>query len=374
MSTERVNAESYKCPGCGAPLSYSAETKDFYCPFCGGHFGEDRLEMPTVSLDDGPVPENLSRAKQQFADETKLYLCPNCGASLMTDSVLDATTECLYCHSPIVLSGRLQGDYRPDMVIPFLKTKQDAIDGFKKWIEKKKKYLAHGFGSEQSIHRIQGIYIPFWMADCHVDGEYVGYGFKETGRKNRGKTSYVIEKQYLVIRKGKVAFSGVLADGSSRCEDSVMDSIEPFDYSGLKEFDPAYLSGHAAERYDVSWDDVLPRIHQRIKEAATKEFRNSVIGYDRITDSSSDFRIGNISKKYIMLPVWLMTFFYNDRLYFFAMNGQTGKIGGALPINRLKVLLRAIMPVALPILIGIIFAILNYGFFCNYGLFGFWSV
>ena len=123
---------AYKCPSCGAPLSYTTESKDFACPYCGSHFSQAELDGPPDgrSVETTPEEAGLEEKQKQFGDENRLYTCPGCGAAIITDSELDASAECVYCHSPVVLSGRLAGEFRPDKVIPFKKTRGEAIMGF----------------------------------------------------------------------------------------------------------------------------------------------------------------------------------------------------------------------------------------------------
>ena len=134
-----------------------------------------------------------------------------------------------------------------------------------------------------------------------------------------------------------------------------MDSIEPFDYGQLEPFELSYLSGHNAQRYDMEKEQIFPRINARVLEAAEDSFRSSIVGFDRVNVTSKDFRVTNINYKQAMLPMWFLTFFYKDKLYYFAMNGQTGKFGGKLPINTAKL---ALMSFGIPIGICVLLRIL----------------
>ena len=157
---------AYKCPSCGASLSYSAESADFHCEYCGSHFTKEQLDNPLESSTEEklqfeqteaePDDPELEEQRRKFGDENRLYMCPSCGASIITDSELTASTECVYCHSPVVLSGRLSGEFRPDLIIPFSKTHDDAVNQFNEWIKGKKFFLAKDFGSPKSMSRIQG--------------------------------------------------------------------------------------------------------------------------------------------------------------------------------------------------------------------------
>ena len=335
---------AYKCPACGAGLTYSAESKDFHCIYCGSHFNADMLDAP---LSEGtqeafrPAAEDpqLEEKRRRFGDESRLYMCPSCGASIITDSEVSATAECYYCHSPAVLSGRLSGEFRPDLIIPFKKSRGEAIMKFNEWTKSKKFFLAKGFGSPESLNKIQGIYIPFWLADCCVEGKMTADCYKTVSSVRKGDYIYTTEDQSLAVRDGSVIFNRVPADASSRADDALMDSIEPFDYGELTDFDMSYLSGHNAQRYDMDKDSVLPRISGRVFSAAEESFASSIVGYSRVNITSKEFRITNINWKQAMMPMWFLTYFYKDKLYYFAMNGQTGKFGGLLPINKLKLAL-----------------------------------
>lgn len=332
---------SYKCPSCGAGLTYSAESKDFHCIYCGSHFSADMLDAPLHEESQpayGAQQEDpdIEEKRRKFGDESSLYICPSCGAAIFTDSDVSATAECYYCHSPAVLSGRLSGEYRPDLIIPFKRSRGEAIMKFNEWIKAKKFFLAKGFGSAESLNKIQGIYIPFWLADCCVEGKLTADCFKTVGTVRKGDYIITTEDKSFAVRDGSVVYRQVPADASSRADDALMDSIEPFDYSELTEFDMSYLSGHNAQRYDVDKDSVMPRISNRVREASEEVFKTSIVGYNRVIVTSSDFRITNLNWKQAMMPMWFLTYFYKDKLYYFAMNGQTGKFGGLLPLNKPK--------------------------------------
>ena len=346
---------SYKCPSCGAGLTYSAESRDFHCIYCGSHFSADMLDAPLhedsqpaygSQTDNDPAIEEKRR---KFGDESRLYICPSCGASIFTDSEVAATAECYYCHSPAVLSGRLSGEFRPDLIIPFKRSRGEAIMKFNEWIKPKKFFLAKGFGSSESLNKIQGIYIPFWLTDCCVEGKMTADCYKTVGTARKGDYIVVTEDHSFAVRDGSVIYRQVPADASSRADDALMDSIEPFDYKELTEFDMSYLSGHSAQRYDMEKYTIIPRITNRVTEATEEVFKSSIIGYNRINVTSKEFRITNINFKQAMMPMWFLTYFYKDKLYYFAMNGQTGKFGGRLPLNKPKLIFFSF---GIPMLVG----------------------
>lgn len=361
---------SYKCPACNAPLSFKTETGSFVCDYCGGQFNKDEIEALTAKAIEAAdqqifdIPEQAETVQEHeidaekqdaFGRDNSLYLCPSCGAEIITDSELSASSVCHYCHSPIVLSGRLSGDFCPDMIIPFKQTKEQALANFGLWTKRNKFFLAKEFTSQSTLEKIQGLYVPFWLADGVVEGHLAADGYKTVGSVRRGDYIYKTESKFSIVRAGKLNFEGVPADGSSKADDALMESIEPFDYSELVKFEMPYLSGHYAEKYDITKDMVYSRVQKRMTEAAKQEFNASVKGYSRTVITSEGYNLRGIRWKYVMLPMWFLSYNYKGKMYCFAMNGQTGKYGGTLPVNKLKL---ALFSFGIPLLIAAVLSLL----------------
>lgn len=337
---------SYKCPSCGASLIFGTETQDFGCEYCGGHFNKEQLDEIYGSsqeaypgLEPDAESEELNRQTEKFAEENRLYMCPSCGAAIVTDSDLSASAECHYCHSPVVLSGRLSGEFRPDKIIPFTRTKQDAMDGFNNWLRPKKMFAAKGFGSPQTLQKIQGLYVPYWLADCCVEGNITANCYKTISAVRTGDYITTTESHHIAVRKGSIIYHGVPADGSSKADDALMESIEPFDYNQMIDFNMAYLSGHYSEKYDVTKEMVHDRIMRRVCADTTAQLMKTITGYSRISVKESQTVLTNINWKYVMLPIWFLSYTYKGKMYYYAMNGQTGKFGGIVPLDKLKLFL-----------------------------------
>lgn len=334
---------AYKCPSCNAPLSFKTETQSFVCDYCGGNYSKLEIEAMTAKAEktEPTAHEHATDEKMQstFSKDNSLYMCPTCGAQVITDSELSASAICHYCHSPIVLSGRLSGEFCPDMIIPFKKTKEQALAGFESWTQKHRFFLAKGFTDKKSLEKIQGLYVPFWLADCVVEGNLVADCYKTISSVRRGDYIVKTESKHLVTRTGKLNIDGVPADGSSKADDALMESIEPFNYAELVKFEMPYLSGHYAEKYDVSKDQIYGRIQSRAREATKEEFASTIKGYARTVILNESYNIRGIRWKYVMLPMWFLSYNYKGKMYYYAMNGQTGKFGGTLPINKVKLAL-----------------------------------
>ena len=179
-----------------------------------------------------------------------------------------------------------------------------------------------------------GLYVPFWVADAITRSRMTATG--ETIRTwTSGDYRYTQTKSYMVIRDLNVEYDGVPADGSRKIEDDLMESIEPYDYRNTKDFDMAYLSGFLADKFDVNKEEVYPRIHQRMFENNAAAIESSC-GYDKLVGKKFNNDVEKLRWNYMLLPVWFMTFHYKGKMWEYAINGQTGKIAGELPIDERK--------------------------------------
>lgn len=345
---------SYTCRNCGSALRFNAGAQDWTCEFCGSVFVEADLtatEPPTAVEDGAPqgqpgVPEaGVAGAAGETAGEAVLdektfnaqirsYSCPGCGAEIITDQNT-AATFCLYCHNPAILPHQLSGVNKPAKVIPFAYPRKEVVDIFLKWC-KKKPLLPNSFTSRHTVDKLTGIYIPYWLFDCSVSGK-----MRASARTIRswvsGNTRYTETKTYDVYREITADFKGVPADGSKRADDQLMETIEPYDFKGIRPFAMPYLAGYQAEKYDVDSEAAFTRVKERVKQYTENLIRNTIKGYSSVTVSSSEVLFNNSRVEYALLPVWLLTFHYEGKSYFFAMNGQTGKVAGKLPVCRGKV-------------------------------------
>ena len=139
---------------------------------------------------------------------------------------------------------------------------------------------------------------------------------------------------FAVTRGGTIAFADVPVDGSTKMTDELLESIEPFDLSEAVDFQTAYLAGYLADKYDVDSEQSIQRANERIKKSAEEAFASTVQGFVTVTPEASSIRLENGTVKYALLPVWLLNTTWNGQKYTFAMNGQTGKLVGDLPVDK----------------------------------------
>lgn len=334
-----IRTVTYQCPRCNAALEFDNSLGKFRCFYCDGIFDEQQIKSLFKENEQMPLEENepTLNAEQQedeeFSGQSALYSCPNCGAGVICDS-LTASTRCHFCHTPVILSGRLSGDFKPDMIIPFSTTREQAQNSFNNYI-KGKFLLPKGFKNNLKINGISALYVPYWLKSGLTDATMTAEG-KIIRTWRTGDTVHTHTKIYNVLREAELAFIRVPCDGSKRIDDSLMESIEPFSYSGLKPFSMSYLSGCAAEKYDVTKEEAAQRIDERIREAAAEVLKKDASAYTSLSNIRSSIAFRQQACVYALLPVWFLNYTYKGKDYAFAMNGQTGAMFGELPVSRLK--------------------------------------
>ena len=122
-------------------------------------------------------------------------------------------------------------------------------------------------------------------------------------------------------------------DASSKMPDDHMDSIEPYDYAGLKPFSTAYLPGFLADKYDVTVEESHDRADGRCSASLEGALRRTTTQYDSCVPLRQDIRLRRGKVHYALLPVWMLHTKWNGKDFLFAMNGQTGKLVGDLPTD-----------------------------------------
>jgi len=329
---------NYKCPCCGAKLPFNGKEGEMVCEYCDAHFSMEEAKA-AAEAEQASETSNMvwNTAKQEVINDENGkvtgYKCPNCGAEMAADDNT-ASTECPYCGNPAVIPQSFEGFYKPDLVVPFAIDKRQAIDALSDFT-KGKKLLPKAFTSKNRMEGIKGLYVPFWLYSCHAKGSVTFEGIKEEKSEDASFT-YIKKDTYSLYRQGEMDFNRIPVDASSRLDDAMMDSIEPYDFTKGVDYDPAYFSGYLADKYDVSQEDSTPRATKRVQHTFRDKMREAVDGYKEVKQKNENINITDSKVEYAMLPVWLMSSSYEGKIYSFGINGQTGKMVGTLPVDKGK--------------------------------------
>ncbi len=332
---------SQKCPTCGAELFWTASKNCFECEYCGDSFTLAQLEAEGLSkpIDENKVEKHEEVEKGEYTETTDgtvgndfvKYTCSHCGAEIITDRAT-AATLCVYCGNSVIMSEQIIKDFAPDLVIPFKVDKSKVMDAFREF--SKKPLTPNDFNCDKIVDKMQGVYIPFWLYSGKCHGTMNAEGINKRTYRSGGY-EYTERKHYAVLRDGTLSFDMIPVDASSKTDNDAMDSIEPFDYSEFKPFNPSYLSGFLAERYDEDNRKCYPRAKLRIENTTTEELLKTC-HYNETKVFDCQRQVDIEKTQYALLPTWLLYTTYKDKKYFFAMNGQTGKFIGNLPIDKVK--------------------------------------
>ena len=344
-----MEALDNRCPSCGAKITFNPEIQKWDCEYCGSQFSLEEMQKyrnaSSEEVNQGSKREDSSNTKLKDLD---VYHCKNCGAEIMADATI-AATFCVYCGSTAILKERIEAGRAPDLIILFKNVKEDAVRAFRQ-VVKHKPLTPKCFKNEKNIQKITGVYIPFWAYDFKADGE-MEFLARDIRTWSDYHYQYTETRKYEVRNRGHFDYSKVLADASTRFADDLMDSLEPFEYDQLEKYNHAYLSGFLAEKYDVEEDKALERAEKRTMNTCVQLLSDSILHQSK-TLRDNQMKLEKVASYYIMLPVWMVNIQYNNKYYLFAMNGQTGKIVGNLPIGVKEVILWSVFLFLIFFLLG----------------------
>lgn len=328
----------YECPCCGGAIEFDSTIQKMKCPYCDTEFNVEAMRALDEELKEEKKDsmEWTSSAGNEWQEgETKgmrVYACQSCGGEIIADENL-GSTSCPYCGNNVVMKEQFAGDLKPDYVIPFKLDKKAAKERLKQHFQGKK-LLPKCFKDENHLEEIKGLYVPFWLFDAEANGEVRYTGTKVRVWKN-GDYTYTKTNFYDIVRAGSLEFANVPVDGSSKMPDELMQSLEPFDFSEAVPFEPAYLAGYLADRYDVKAEECVKLANNRIKRSTEAALEQTITGaYATTIPKGSYVNLNNAKAKYALYPVWMLTTKWRDEVFIFAMNGQTGKFVGDLPTDK----------------------------------------
>lgn len=341
---------NYKCPNCAGPLKFNPDKQMFSCEYCMSDFTQEAVQQMYAEREQKESNEEKAEQKaQQKAQENTqgkeqqtddsptedavVYTCPSCGAEVVTTASTAATT-CFYCQNPVVLGGRLSGDFKPDNVIPFALTKEKAIEKFLAMC-KKKWFLPKDFASKKHFEKLTGVYFPYWYIDAQKQANMVAIG-KKIRTWRSGNKQYTETSTYRLERGGDLVIKNVFERALKSQDREMLQCVHPFDLNQSHPFAMSYLSGFQAEKRDIERNDIQQQVDQEITDYCKTLLKDTMNGYTGIVTENYADKTDLEAWSYTLLPVWIVTYKYKDKILPFAINGQTGKTYGELPVSKGK--------------------------------------
>ena len=350
--------KNYICPGCGGTIEFSPGTDELYCFYCGSRYSVtewrtlygDPKEQPA-----NPAAPDLNAGSETIAAETareahreayiqmQILHCNSCGGELAVNGV-ESSSFCPYCGQATIVLDRLEYQLQPDYILPFRITKEQAEVAIRSRF-RMGSYIPKEI-KEFHLDKLRGIYIPFWLYDMYYGDEQYWQYEKKVNKSTVTRYSHRLADCY---------FKKMTLDASERLNDNSSQRLEPYFMNDLKTFDPAYLSGFYSDRYDVGTDETDSIAFMRAKELFNANMQKTIPEKKQsLVDSMPVHHI--TKRKYAYLPVWFLTFRQDNEPYTILMNGQTGKIVGAVPFTKKRAYLSVIL---MAIVFCILFAIIG---------------
>lgn len=349
-----------ECPSCGASVQFNPEKGLLSCPYCGyeveiGKPEEEHLQT-AQELDFHAANE---RENFDWGAEKKVVVCNECAAETIYDALQVADT-CPYCGSHQVMEASTVDTLAPNGVCTFQITDKQAGHNFHDWI-KGRIFTPRAAKKGAMPDSFQGVYLPYWTFDTNTVSHYnARYGKNRTVRDSEGNARIETD-WYTTSGVYQEFFDDELVSASKRYDVSMMKKIEPFDLTNNKGYKPEYVTGFLAERYSIGLDEGFEHAKDSINYKISSSIESKIRwerGADIIAGLTFSTSHDRITYKYLMLPIWLSSFKYKDKIYRFMVNGQTGRVGGTAPISPLRVTLATIL--ALIILYFIFIIAQNY--------------
>lgn len=347
IEIKQASSEEAECPSCGGSFEFNPSTSNLKCPYCDF---EAQIADPETEQA-GVVELDFSGATDvknfDWGAEKKSVVCGSCGAEAIYDA-LEVANVCPYCDSNQLMEASAEGALSPNGVVTFEVTKQQASEKFITWI-KGKWFTPREAKEKAKPDGFQGVYLPHWTFDTQTAARYTAdYGINRTTTDKDGNRKTTIDwYKTSGLHQKFVDDHAVLA--TNRHDEKIMSSIRPFNTDKAKPYQSQYFSGFSAERYSVGLEQGWTQAQKEIDDILRKEITDKVkakFNADHVNNVKLSATYSDVKYKYLMLPIWISSFKFKNKVYHFAVNGQTGKVGGQAPISPLRVAIAIIAGIA----------------------------
>lgn len=356
----------YPCPACGANLLFEPKDGFLVCPYCGN---KEAIPTTAEQIEERSYEQYLQVRPEQLerlsADALEVQ-CQSCGA-LVTFTPPEVARQCDFCGAQIVAQPKIADPMlAPEAVLPFGITQQQASAGLRQWLSSRW-FAPNALKHFAQPDAIDGIYLPFWTYDSHTTSYYTGergehYYETETyyerdAQGNQVERTRQVRHTRWYNASGTVTrwFDDLLVPATVSLPQHRLDALEPWDLNELKPYDPAFLSGYKAQRYQVDLAQGFERAKQMASGVIASDVRRD-IGGDEQRIHNIQTHYSGITFKHLLLPVYAGAYRFNQKVYQIVVNGRTGEIQGDRPYSYIKI---ALFATAMLFLLLFILAVLS---------------
>lgn len=332
IEPDKVDSVGYKCPSCGASMVYDPTSESLSCAYCSNKINL-KGESSNVEND---FLEGI-KEDERWDNETIIFHCESCGANNVKERT-DLSSKCPFCGSNSVVETKELPGIRPQRVIPFRISKEKALEQFRKQL-KKSFFAPSDLKKNFTPDKLNGTYLPAWTFDTNAFAKYEGrLGKYYTVTVGSGKNRHTETRiRWFSIRGTKqFMFDDILVVAGKKISQEQMSRVLPFETNNSYVYQKEYLSGFTAEHYQINlesgWNVAKQKAVKQMERLIANDYSHDVIDYIRVAPVYS-----NIKYKYVLLPVWISFYRYQNKEYYFLVNGESGRIGGKTPVSFVKV-------------------------------------
>ncbi len=353
-----TEAQEFRCPECSGKMGFDAATGGLKCQYCG-----HTMAVPAAAGDAGQQPgegvhniveydleHGLAQSAQRgYGAAVRTTQCQECGATVSFAENVTAT-QCEFCGSSQVMQQDANRNViRPESLVPFQIDQAAARDKFSGWLRGlwfRPSDLKH----KARVADMAGVYVPYWTFDANVDSDWTaqaGYHYYETeSYTETDSDGETVTKTRQVQRtrwepawgKRSDFFDDFLICASRGLPPKLADKLETFDTRALRPYEPGFLAGWRAEEYAIDLNTAWHQAVDRMEGVQQKRCAGDVPG-DTHRFLNVTNRFYNQTFKHVLLPIWISAYRYEDKVFRFLVNGQTGEVTGKAPLSVVKIVL-----------------------------------
>ena len=369
-----------KCEKCGSTeVSLNVETGMLRCHFCRHEQEGDKFENDIIDVGSlkGEFIGSGATNIEASTDDVLTFRCTSCGAEIVVDTSQATQARCHWCRQTLSINEQIPNGAVPDKVLPFSIQKDAAETAIKKFSSSRSFFAHPVFKREFIPENIMGVYLPYMIVDANLKGNFSGQGEIETRRwtetrtvgsgdnKREQITTYYDANVFNIVRTFDMTVEGLTIESNSdklnhrdsSHTNNVINAVKPFDISKAMKWDANFITGYTSQKRDVNVDDLRNLVVTKMSDIARHKLVQTIGQYNRgVRWTSENIEVVGKQWKAAYFPIWLYSYQHTDKtIHYVAVNGQTLKTMGSIPVNQGKLVLFSII---IGIILGIILAFL----------------
>jgi hypothetical protein len=273
--------------------------------------------------------------------------CSGCG-SVVTFEPPDVAGVCPFCGDAMVAQPKSADPLiAPDGLLPAKVPKEQAITEVRQWLQTRW-FAPNALKKLARPEGINGVYLPFWDYDADTASQYTGsrgqhyweteYYTETDSDGNSVQRSRQVQRTAWYPASGQVSrhFDGVLVPASKAIAEGKLNGLEPWDLQAMCPYEPAYIAGFKAQRYQLELPDGFDKAKGTMHQTILQDVRRDIGGDEQQVDSV-ETQFGNVMFRHLLLPVWIGAYRFQNKVYQVAVNARTGEVQGERPFSSIKI-------------------------------------